>query len=129
MYVQHMPGLLRSRRLNAREFCTSMWLTAKAGVREAQRYGLRPDAPNGHYQRHLDPLAQHKAYNVAVHDIEAPTHGESDLSRAHRVAPVAPPHEALAKEADVAARASSVTGCAAGRALAAALLLGPSPGH
>jgi hypothetical protein len=81
-----------------------MWWSAKAGVREAQRYGFRPDAPNGHYQRHLGPLVQHKAYSVALYDIEVPTQGKNDLSRTIRLAPMAPPHEALAKEADDGAR-------------------------
>ena len=72
-YVQHMLGLLHSRRFNARELCTSMWWSAQNGVREVERYGLRPDARNGHYQRRLDPLAQHKAYSVALCDIEVPT--------------------------------------------------------
>ena len=47
-FVDHMASLLMHNTLSARQFCTAMWWTQKAGAEEAKAYAFRPDAPSGH---------------------------------------------------------------------------------
>jgi hypothetical protein len=48
--------LYLNRTLSAKDFCVGMFWAAKAGIPEATDLGFRPDAPSGHYQRHLNTV-------------------------------------------------------------------------
>ena len=57
-FVQECILLFLQRVLNARQFCTLMFRAGRAGNAQAVRYGLNPDAPSGHFQRHLNSVMQ-----------------------------------------------------------------------
>ena len=52
--VEFCVGLYVHRKLSAKDLCTAMWWCSKCGLQETDRLAFRPDAPTGHYQRHLN---------------------------------------------------------------------------
>ena len=55
-FLEEMVDLYLERTLNARHFCTLMFLLGKCGPdlqARAQDYGKRPGVSAGHYERHL----------------------------------------------------------------------------
>ena len=59
--------------LSARDVCVIAWFGQKAGLKGAATdFAFRPDAPSGHYQRHLDAIVGHGATVEGACQIEVP---------------------------------------------------------
>ena len=95
-FVAHAAGLLHNRVLNAKQFCIQMYWAGKAGVLEAVAFGLPPDRPSGHYQRHLKSAMPHVFDDSVLYDFEMPCHGKHDLSRSVRTCWATLPYEEIA---------------------------------
>ena len=59
LLIDHLCQLYLTRKMTAKDFCVTMYfagLSGKAGskMENCGRLGMRPDAPSGHYTRHLD---------------------------------------------------------------------------
>ena len=50
-FINFCKSLLLLRVLNSRQFCILLYYAGLAGIREATKYGLRPAAKSGHFQR------------------------------------------------------------------------------
>lgn len=99
-FVEHMLAMYNCRKLSAKDFCIAMYFAGLSGVTAAARFGYRPDASSGHYQRHLDPILGYKAYNSDFYMVDLPSYNRSDASRCVRPTPIFLPHEMLASEMD-----------------------------
>jgi hypothetical protein len=58
IFVEILVWLVgRGKRISAKWVCVLCWYAARAGQKgPAGEFGFRPDAPTGHYQRHLDTV-------------------------------------------------------------------------
>ena len=95
--LEYMLQLLMQRTLNARQFCVAFYHMGKLAPSVA-KFGLRPDAPSGHYQRHLDACLGHSTKSDKLYALAAPSHATGTLGRSMRVLYTVPPHEAVATE-------------------------------
>jgi hypothetical protein len=77
LLADFLTDLLLQRRLNAREFCTIMYYAGKSGVPDVAKYGYRPDASSGHFQRHLKATLGYVADNGATYSFSLPGHTKS----------------------------------------------------
>ena len=112
--LEYMLQLLMQRTLNARQFCIAFFHIGKLAPSVAQ-FGFRPDAPSGHYQRHLDTVLEHSTKSDKLYAFAAPSHATGALGRSMRTLYTVPPHEALATEMeDPAAQAQLRTMVAQG---------------
>ena len=50
-FVSYLTVLLRSRTINAKQFCTIMYHAGHAGIDEAKPLGYNPDAKTGNFSR------------------------------------------------------------------------------
>jgi hypothetical protein len=88
-------------KLSAKSLCVICWFASKSGgAAPLDTFGFRPDAPSGHYQRHLDVCngikmkEQHDwRYTIAI-----PGHAKHDNCRRTHNIMVNVPHEVLHKE-------------------------------
>ena len=56
-YVDYLLYLADESKISAEDVCVSCWYASKVGMSDdVRRIGFRPDAPSGHYQRHLDSV-------------------------------------------------------------------------
>ena len=96
--MSFMADLLHERTLNARQFCVAMHFAAEAGIQEARKFAMKPNAQSGKYSAHL------KRVNVSVEDhcrfysLPVPSTRKQDHARVVMAIPVLPPHELLAEE-------------------------------
>ena len=97
-YVDYMVGLYLCRTLSARDFCVSMFLAGNSGIEEAKPLGFRPDAPTGHYQRHLQTVFPWLQAMDDLYTFSIPTYSKDDLARSTYTFPMLPAHEALERE-------------------------------
>ena len=91
--VDYCTKLLHERSISSKDFSIIMHFAGLAGVQEAVPFGFRPDAPSGHYQRHVNSALglshnRNKFYNVTVTG-----HSKADLSRTPHKCPTFVPHE------------------------------------
>ena len=81
--------------------CVGCWYDAKAGLGGgAGAFAFRPDAPTGHYQRHLD-LCTGISMNDQLtwrHRVDVPEHAQYDEPRAPHLVLVSAPREVLNDE-------------------------------
>lgn len=86
--------------LSARSLCLVCYWAARAGAAGAvTRFAFRPNAPTGHYQRHLDSVLLVRTRGDAYYKIGVPMHLKHELGRRVRDTPVQVPHEVLDAEA------------------------------
>ena len=86
--------------LSAKSACIIFWWAGKAGVSAcADRWGFRPDAPSGHYQRHLDAMLGIKLHDRDRYCVDVPAYQKHHRGRHLRRMPVQIPHEVLDAEA------------------------------
>ncbi len=75
--TEYCPDLYLRRVLSAAQLCTMMHFAKKCGVRAAEPLEFRPDAPTGHFARHLQTvmpcLSEHESlYNLPIPATIAP---------------------------------------------------------
>ena len=100
-FIALMVNLVISREVSAKVFCTAMFWASKAGIPAAAKYGYKPDAPSGHYNRHLRTvLGCYSKENYAkLYHLLVPSTSTEGLGRdAHSLAAL-PPHEVVAEDA------------------------------
>ena len=87
--------------LSAKALCTVCWWAAKAGgPRPTASYGHRPDAPRGHFRRHLDSVmgVTSKRLGYGMLKIPVPRYTRWGGARASYELPIQGPREVLAAE-------------------------------
>ena len=99
-FLHILLELYFSSSISAEKFATLCWFARLAGVEgEAiEKYGKRPGARSGHYQRHLDAAlgfnqTKDRLYHVPVQGLR-----KGDVSRTNWSLPVIPVHESIAQE-------------------------------
>eukprot|EP00969_Alexandrium_andersonii_P232848 10280441-Alexandrium_andersonii.AAC.1 len=69
-------------KLSARDVCVLCWHASQAGIQgPAQELKFRPDAPTGHYQRHIDVVTQATSSVEGVYTLTVPAHDKHSLTR------------------------------------------------
>ena len=89
--VEHALNLYLNRALSARDFCVQMWWAGKGGIQEATLYGFRPDAPTGHYQRHLTSVLPFLRDRSKLYGITVPSYNANDFARSTHEMQALPP--------------------------------------
>ena len=94
--ISYCRILLLSCTITHKDFCIIMWWAGNAGVHEAVRLDHSPDAPNGHFARHVK--ATLGVFNEIEHmcQFDIPGHAKADLSRSLHSVTTFAPHELLA---------------------------------
>ena len=94
--ISYCRILLLSRTITYKDLCIIMWWAGKAGVHEAVRLGHNPDAPSGHFARHVK--ATLGVFNETEHmyQFDIPDHTRADLWGSLHSVTTRAPHELLA---------------------------------
>lgn len=86
-------------KLTAKHTCLISYWAAKAGAcGPVGELAHRPNAPSGHYQRHLDKKAGLRAEPEKFLTLQVPGHTKHDCRRQVHAVRVCPPHECLHRE-------------------------------
>lgn len=99
--VDFLLGLHYAGKLSARSLCVICFYASRAGAAgKVGSFGFRPEAPSGHFQRHLDAanginMNQQLSWRYSV---GVPLHDKYDRSRNQHALLVNVPHEALNEE-------------------------------
>lgn len=99
--VEFLLSLHYAGKLSARTLCVICWFAAKSGAQgPVEKFGFRPEAPTGHFQRHLDSCtgANPKQQQRWRYSIAIPGHSKYDVSRTAQDIYVNVPHEVLNEE-------------------------------
>jgi hypothetical protein len=90
----HVDGVL-----SAKDTCCLSYWAAKAGAKgPVKTLGHNPDAPTGHFQRHLDRVAGLRGTSEDFVTINVPGHTRASADRTVQGVRVVPPHECLNRE-------------------------------
>ena len=85
--------------LTAKQCCVLAYWCTKAGAQgPVSQLSFRPEAPSGHFQRHLDSVVGYKAMDKHLYQISAPGYEKSSATRVVSELQVCPPHESLHRE-------------------------------
>ena len=85
--------------LSAKAVCVLSYYATQAGAQGfVTKLAFRPDAPSGHYQRHLDDVLGYKLEAKSVYEVFAPGHDKYGMERCVHTLHTLPLHEELAKE-------------------------------
>ena len=93
-------SLLFAGKISAKTLCVICWWCWKAGLEAAKPLAFRPDAPSGHYQRHIDTVLGIRMNNSVHYKVSVPRYAKYNMSRAIQQIPVNCPHEVLGEEVD-----------------------------
>jgi hypothetical protein len=86
-------------RLSAKDLCTIAYWASKAGALGPVRsLAHNPEAPSGHFQRHLDRVAGLRGAPDTFMHLQVPGHTKYNAERDVQEVKVLPPHESLNKE-------------------------------
>ena len=98
-FVDMLMDLKTLGKLSARDVCVLSFFASKANcVGPASVFAFRPDAPTGHFQRHIDTIIPPKEVLKGRYTIKAPGHEKHTMTRATLNITVLPPHEVLDEE-------------------------------
>ena len=97
-FIQHMIMLYLRRTLTAVQFCEAVCYAGLAGVPSASKYGHRPGAPSGHYQRHLIKVLLESSDVAELYTLRVPGSSTSALGRAKLDFVAMVPHEVIDKD-------------------------------
>ena len=97
-FIQHMIMLYLRRTLTAVQFCEAMCYAGLAGIPSASKYGHRPGAPSGHYQRHLSKVLPEFSDVAELYTLRVPGSSTSALGRAKLDFVAMVPHEVIDKD-------------------------------
>ena len=100
-FVQDLLSLYFASAISAEKFATLCWYAGCAGMpRCVSKYGKRPGATSGHYQRFLDTRLGIKNLRRKFYNLRVQGHRKHDTERTEFTIPMVPPHETLAEELD-----------------------------
>ena len=88
-------------KLSARSLCVICWYAQRSGATgKVGDFGFRPEAPTGHFQRHLDTVTgiDMKSQMSWRYTVDVPQHDKYDASRTSHALAVSVPHEDLNEE-------------------------------
>lgn len=103
--VAYMTELYMQRKITAKDMCLLSYWAGQAGVAEVQPHAFRPNAPSGHYQRHLNSSLEFLRDQSALYSMSMPSYQHSVVDRGEHMLHVIPPHEAVASSmTDASAR-------------------------
>ena len=101
LLIQFLLTLHYAGNLSARSLSVICWYAAKAGaVGKVDAFGFRPEAPSGHFQRHLDAVTgiDMKGQMSWRYTVDVPLHEKYDEAKSGHQLMVTVPHEALNDE-------------------------------
>ena len=80
--LAEMLELLQNRTIGANHFCTLMYNIGRLQKPEKlKEYGYRPNAPSGHYQRHLDGILGSYRSNEDLYPLQVPGYSPQAIGR------------------------------------------------
>ena len=86
-------------KLSAKDVCNICWYCKLAGIGgAAAELAMRPDAPSGHYNRHLTNRLKLDTHVQTACTVSVPGHDKYALDRTVHKIPGIPAHESLAAE-------------------------------
>jgi hypothetical protein len=94
-FVNFHLHLYLIRTLSARDLCIAMHWAGKSGIVEAAPIGFRPDAPTGHYQRHLNAVLPYLKATEQLYKFDIPSYDKNSLGRSKHELFALVPHEQL----------------------------------
>ena len=100
-FVEFLLQLHFAGKLSAKSVCAACWFAHKAGAAApVGQYAFRPNAPSGHYQRHLDLVTSVRVKEEVAwrYTVDIPQHSKYDLPRSSHECIVNVPHEVLNEE-------------------------------
>ena len=101
MFIDFLLTLHFSGHMSAKSLCVLSWWASRAGaLGPAQKYAFRPDAPSGHYQRHVDLQngVNIKEMKSKMLKVPVPKYSKHDAGRSVVEHPVQAPHDVLCQE-------------------------------
>ena len=101
LFAQCLCSLHVQGQRSAKSLCILSWWASRAGAKgPAKDYASRPNAPSGHYQRHLDMVhgARISDLRQTFYKIQVPRYQKWDGGRTASEMPVQLPHELLPQE-------------------------------
>ena len=85
--------------LSARSVCTLAYHAKEAGARGfVEQLAFRPNAPSGHFQRHLDVVLSFDEETKLLYELDVPGHDRCGMERVLHKMHTLPLHEELARE-------------------------------
>ena len=86
-------------KLSAKDICLIAWYAKIAGLTGAAAdFAFRPNAPSGHYNRHVKSVLKLDEYVNGVYEVAVPGHDRYSMGRVTHQLPALNPHESLAME-------------------------------
>ena len=101
MFIDFLLTLHFSGHMSAKSLCVLSWWASRAGaLGPAQKYAFRPDAPSGHYQRHVDlqNCVNIKEMKSKMRKVPVPKYSKHDAGKSVVEHPVQAPHDVLCQE-------------------------------
>ena len=86
-------------RMSAKHLCIICFWASRAGIGgPCKTYSFRPNAPSGHYQRHIDAKDGSRDKHKETHTLQIPLHEKWSASRVVADVPVLVPHSEIIKD-------------------------------
>ena len=93
--MEFLLSLLHGGILSAKTVCIICWWAWKAGALGVQALSFRPEAPTGHYQRHIDRVMGVRLKSEKRYRLMMPRYNKAMASRSSEEVPVNCCHEVL----------------------------------
>ena len=98
-FVDFLMSLKMRGKLSAKDVCVLCWYGSRCGLaKPGADLAFRPNAPSGHYQRHLDSVTEMSSKLKGACMIVVPSFDKYSMSRCVLNIPMIPLHEALQGE-------------------------------
>ncbi len=98
-FVDFLLTLRSQINLSAKNICTLSFFAHKAGLSgEVAQLAFRPDAPTGHYQRHLDAYFNFTQHDELLSKIDMPMYDRKNCVRTTLENYCLPPHITIPEE-------------------------------
>ena len=100
-FLNYLLDLADESKISAKDVCVLCWYASKAGMSDdVRRIGFRPDAPSGHYQRHLDSVLDFAERQSQFYKLQVVGTRKQDASRSTFDMCVVPGHEVFNAEVE-----------------------------
>ena len=100
-FLDYLLDLADESKISAKDVCVFCWYASKAGMSDdVRRIGFRPDAPSGHYQRHLDSVLDFAERQSQFYKLQVVGTRKQDASRSTFDMCVVPGHEVFNAEVE-----------------------------
>ena len=81
-FLDCLLDLADESKISAKDVCVLCWYASKSGMSDdVRRIGFRPDAPSGHYQRHLDSVLDFAERRSQFYKLQVVGTRKQDASR------------------------------------------------